>query len=107
MSIIWGSLQHINYRKRAFYVANTLSNLTLCLLASCQQVTELRVTQSGSTTPRNHREQTIFDYFHAFKQKRCVEALSLRAESPYSSYQTAKFPDMVELSIDSIKITAG
>jgi hypothetical protein len=69
MSIrIWGSLHHSNYRKRALYGANTLSTLILCLLISCQQVTELRVAQSGSTTPRNHREQTIFDYFHALQQ---------------------------------------
>jgi hypothetical protein len=87
MSIRRGvSLQHSNYRKMALHAAHTLS---LCLLASCQQITELRVTQSGSPIPRNHREQTIFDYFHALQHKRCMDAYGLRAYSPYSSYQSA------------------
>jgi hypothetical protein len=109
MSIrIRGSLQHSNYRKRAFYVANILSTLTLCLLASCQQVTELRLTQKGSQTPRNHREQTIFDYFHALQQKRCVDAFWLRADSPYSSYQT-EISSCMQASVESIptKISIG
>jgi hypothetical protein len=74
---------------RRWVALDAAYTLSLCLLASCQQLTELRVTQSGSPIPRNHREQTIFDYFHALQQKRCKEAYGLRAYSPYSSYQSA------------------
>jgi hypothetical protein len=89
----------------ALHAAHTLS---LCLLASCQQITELRVTQSGSPIPRNHREQTIFDYFHALQQKRCMDAYWLRAYSPYSSYQSA-ISSCMQASIESIptKISIG
>lgn len=34
---------------------------------------------SGASQPRNHREKTIFDYFHALREKRCKDAYELRA----------------------------
>lgn len=51
----------------------------LSMLIGCQQILESRVRSVGSTVPRNHREKVIFDYFHALKEKRYVDAYNLRA----------------------------
>jgi hypothetical protein len=56
-----------------------LGGTCLSLLASCQTIGELRVVMSGASQPRNHREKTIFDYFHALKEQRCKDAYDLRA----------------------------
>ena len=56
-----------------------ISTLLLSLFfVGCQQNAELKVKNSGSTIPRNHREKLIFDYFNALKEQRYSDAYKMR-----------------------------
>lgn len=55
--------------------------LAFAFLVGCKQplwLLEARLRKSGSTALRNHREQVIFDYYHALKERRYEDAYKLR-----------------------------
>jgi hypothetical protein len=64
-----------------FHTAIVIAALSLSLLTGCQQVTELRVLMIGASSPRNDREQLIFDYYHALRDRRCEAAYEMWAGS--------------------------
>jgi hypothetical protein len=55
------------------------------LLTGCQQITELRVMMSGTSSPRNDRERLIFDYYHALRDRCCEAAYGMWAGSSSKS----------------------
>ncbi|MEN8446456.1 MAG: hypothetical protein ABG776_15750 [Cyanobacteria bacterium J06555_13] len=60
----------------------------LTLLTGCQSATELWFSLSSSDVPRNAREEVIFNYFHALREKRYEDAYKLRYGSDLSSAES-------------------
>uniref|UniRef100_B8HPR7 Uncharacterized protein n=1 Tax=Cyanothece sp. (strain PCC 7425 / ATCC 29141) TaxID=395961 RepID=B8HPR7_CYAP4 len=98
------SLCKSNRQKNKLNSILILSILGLGLLTSCQQITELRVIMSGSPIPRNYREQTIFDYFHALRDKRCQDAYELRAYPQTSEYYDYATKSCMSSKVESLPV---
>jgi hypothetical protein len=75
-------------RKRySLFIYLVMGVACLSLVTACQSIGELRVLMAGASQPRNHREKTIFDYFHALREGRCDDAYALWAVTASGTYK--------------------
>ncbi|XHX80598.1 MAG: hypothetical protein RBJ76_11910 [Stenomitos frigidus ULC029] len=95
------------HQNSKIYVAIALSALFLSLLTGFQYLAELRVLLSGTSTPRNYREQVIFDYFHAMREKRCQNAYELRAYHLTTMSHDAAIQNCMETKFLPVRISIG